>query len=81
MSPEALQKDEFSPAADVYSLGILVWELFTKAKSLPFEQMDNEEYLAKVDELDYGLLADKGPAQIKSLLVGPYRFLLIYTTN
>ena len=85
MSPEAIQKDEFSPAADVYSLGILVWELFTKAKSLPFEQMDNEAFLAKVDELDYGLLTDKGPAQIKNLLVSnkvtKYNILLKLSLN
>ena len=40
MSPEAIVRRKFSAASDVWSFGILQWEMFYPAKT-PYENMDN----------------------------------------
>ena len=38
---------QFSPASDVWSFGVLIWEMFNPTK-LPYEKYDNMGYAAKV---------------------------------
>ena len=40
MPPEAISKRSFSVASDVWSYGILQWEMFNPTK-LPYHNMDN----------------------------------------
>lgn len=39
MAPEIFNGEKYTVKADVYSFGILMWEIFTRKK--PFEEMDH----------------------------------------
>ena len=39
MAPEVLEGKEFSTSADVYSFGIVLWEIYTRKE--PFNQFRN----------------------------------------
>ena len=47
MAPESMLKKEFSPATDVWSFGVVMWEMFNPSK-MPYEDMDNMEVAIKV---------------------------------
>ena len=47
MAPEVLQNKEYDESADVYSFGIVLWELFTQRE--PFE--DIETFSAMIDSV------------------------------
>jgi serine/threonine protein kinase len=38
MAPEAMEHQEFSEASDVYSFGMIIWEMFTR--QVPFPNMN-----------------------------------------
>ena len=40
MAPEAIARRKFSIASDVWSFGILMWEMFNP-KKIPYDTMDN----------------------------------------
>lgn len=44
MAPEAISNDEFSEKSDVWSYGVLVWEVYTLGQT-PFEDRSDEEVL------------------------------------
>jgi len=46
MAPEVASRSPYNHKADVYSFGIMLWELVTFRK--PFERMNREEYYEKV---------------------------------
>jgi serine/threonine protein kinase len=46
MAPEVARKDSYSQSADVYSFGILLWEMCTL--EMPFESYDPQMYLEHV---------------------------------
>ncbi|VDM47144.1 unnamed protein product [Toxocara canis] len=48
LSPETLRKGEFSKKTDVWSFGVLIWEIFTRCSSDPFPHQTNAEAKAKV---------------------------------
>ena len=39
MAPESLMKKEFSPASDVWSFGVVMWEMFSPREK-PYDGMD-----------------------------------------
>ena len=41
LPPEAFVDGKFTTYSDIYSYGVLMWEIFTFAK-LPYEEYDNE---------------------------------------
>ena len=42
MAPETIKRRDFSTASDVWSFGILQWEMFNPSK-IPYSNMDNKE--------------------------------------
>ena len=49
MPPESISDRHFSPASDVWSFGVLVWEMFNPTK-LPYAKYDNIGCATKVGE-------------------------------
>ena len=49
MAPESVQRRKFSVASDVWSYGILMWEMFNSGK-VPYPNMTNMECISKVSE-------------------------------
>ncbi|PIO62452.1 protein tyrosine kinase [Teladorsagia circumcincta] len=51
-APEVIATRIYTPACDVYSYGILVWEIFNDAE-MPFKGIDNKTIKAKISEPDF----------------------------
>lgn len=70
MAPECLCDDDYSTKSDVYAYGVLVWELYNRAASLPLEELSNDEFmtLAKENKLERKV-ADQTPTELISILV------------
>lgn len=70
MAPECLCDDDYSTKSDVFAYGVLVWELYTRAASIPLEELSNDEFmtLAKENKLERKL-ADQTPTELISILV------------
>ena len=49
MAPESYQKKEFSPASDVWSFGIVMWEMYNPNK-LPYDDMNDLECAIHVSQ-------------------------------
>ena len=48
MAPESMSKGVFSPASDIWSYGILQWEMFNPNKLYPYPNLQNDEVMDKV---------------------------------
>ena len=48
MAPESLMKREFSPASDVWSFGVVMWEMYNPAL-MPYKGMDNTQVAVGVN--------------------------------
>lgn len=49
MPYEAVYEDEYSTKSDVYSLGVVIWEIFSKGE-LPFPKLNDNSILNKLKE-------------------------------
>ena len=49
MAPESFKKREFSPASDVWSFGIVMWEMYNPTK-LPYDSMNDMECAVNVSQ-------------------------------
>ena len=47
MAPESHWKKEFSPATDVWSFGVVMWEMYNPTE-LPYKELNNPEVSASV---------------------------------
>uniref|UniRef100_A0A1I8M490 Tyrosine-protein kinase-like otk n=1 Tax=Musca domestica TaxID=7370 RepID=A0A1I8M490_MUSDO len=47
LAPECIQEDEYTTKSDIYAFGVVVWELFTQATKMPFEELSNEEVIQR----------------------------------
>ena len=47
MAPESLDSREFSPASDVWSFGVLLWEMY-HPNQVPYAELNNIQVLSKV---------------------------------
>ena len=48
MAPESMSKGVFSTASDIWSYGILQWEMFNPHKLYPYPTLQNDEVVEKV---------------------------------
>ena len=49
MAPESLMRKEFSPATDVWSFGIVMWEMYNP-KGKPYKEMNNTQVAVNVNQ-------------------------------
>ena len=49
MAPESLSRKEFSPATDVWSFGVVMWEMYYP-KETPYADMNNMEVATNVSQ-------------------------------
>lgn len=52
MSPESIKYGKFSEATDVYSFGVLLWEIFTFGQQ-PFAGYTNDEVVNMINKTRY----------------------------
>lgn len=56
--------------SEIYSYGVLVWEIFTHADNLPLETISNEDFLKLLTTNSLTLkLADNTPEILQDILV------------
>lgn len=48
LAPETLKDIIYTPKTDVFSYGVLCWEIFTDAKTEPYAGMTAAEFVPKV---------------------------------
>ena len=56
-APEAITKQKFTPASDIWSFGITLWEIFTMCNQVPYHPLNNTEVVDQVTY--YGLRLPK----------------------
>ena len=49
MAPESLMRKEFSPASDVWSFGVIMWEMYNPSE-LPYKGMNNLQVAVGVNQ-------------------------------
>ncbi|KAM4772451.1 inactive tyrosine-protein kinase 7 [Rhinophrynus dorsalis] len=59
MPPEAVQEDDFSTKSDVWSFGVLMWEVYTRGE-LPYPTLPDDEVLAGLQNGSLKLPAPEG---------------------
>lgn len=70
LAPECIQEDEYTTKSDIYAFGVVVWELFTQATKMPFEELSNEEVIqrSQAGKLEWQC-AETTPDSLKEILV------------
>jgi len=73
-APEAISQRRYSEASDVWSFGVLAWEIINYGES-PYWEMNDEEVIRKV-ESGYRLPSTQGcPAQVHQLMLDCWKSL------
>lgn len=70
LAPECIQEDEYTTKSDIFAFGVVVWELFTQATKMPFEDLSNEEVIqrSQTGKLEWEC-AEGTPECLKEILV------------
>jgi len=58
-APETMQ-DKFSSASDVWSFGVLLWELFTMCSVIPYDHIADVDVLPEVGTSSFVLTPPRG---------------------
>uniref|UniRef100_A0AC34PU79 Protein kinase domain-containing protein n=1 Tax=Panagrolaimus sp. JU765 TaxID=591449 RepID=A0AC34PU79_9BILA len=70
LAPETLQKGEFSTKSDVWSYGVMLWEIYSHCKTDPFPNMSNGEAKTKILSKELPMSAPENtPDLVKSVMV------------
>ena len=69
MAPEAMKESKYSQSSDVYSFGMVLWELVSLA--LPFAEVDDERVVMKLvaDRQKRPIIPANCPAGLAKLIV------------
>uniref|UniRef100_A0A0K8U9L3 Tyrosine-protein kinase-like otk n=3 Tax=Bactrocera latifrons TaxID=174628 RepID=A0A0K8U9L3_BACLA len=70
LAPECIQEDDFTTKSDIFAFGVVVWELFSQATKVPFEELSNEEVIQRNQSgnLDWAC-ANGTPDGLKDILL------------
>ncbi|XP_023037884.1 tyrosine-protein kinase-like otk [Drosophila willistoni] len=70
LAPECIQEDEYTTKSDIFSYGVVVWELFNQATKLPHEDLTNEQVIEKSqDGTLKWTVAESTPESLKEILL------------
>lgn len=80
LAPECIQEDDYTTKSDIFAFGVVVWELFSQATKVPFEELSNEEVIqrSQSSNLDWAC-ASGTPDSLKEILVRIALMICIYT--
>ena len=67
MAPESLMKKEFSPASDVWSFGVVMWEMFSPREK-PYDGMDNTQVAVNVNQGMRLAIPEPYPPTVESIM-------------
>ena len=67
MAPESLIKREFSPASDMWSFGVVMWEMYNPSK-LPYEGLNNIEVTIGVNKDLRLIIPEVYPPTVKKIM-------------
>uniref|UniRef100_A0A1A9WQZ8 Tyrosine-protein kinase-like otk n=1 Tax=Glossina brevipalpis TaxID=37001 RepID=A0A1A9WQZ8_9MUSC len=69
LAPECIQEDEYTTKSDIFAFAVVVWELFTQATKLPFEELSNEDVIkySQTGKLEWKC-ADATPDSLREIL-------------
>ncbi|XP_046976674.1 epithelial discoidin domain-containing receptor 1-like [Vanessa cardui] len=62
MAWESLLMGIYSPASDVWSFGVTVWEVLTYCLAKPFEEMNDDQVVTNASDWRYGARGARVPA-------------------
>ncbi|CAD7012929.1 unnamed protein product [Ceratitis capitata] len=70
LAPECIQEDDYTTKSDIFAFGVVVWELFSQATKMPFEELSNEEVIQRSQsgKLDWAC-APGTPDGLKEILL------------
>ncbi|XP_011184428.2 tyrosine-protein kinase-like otk [Zeugodacus cucurbitae] len=70
LAPECIQEDDYTTKSDIFAFGVVVWELFSQATKVPFEELSNEEVIQRSQSgnLDWAC-ASGTPDGLKEILL------------
>ncbi|CAB3403769.1 unnamed protein product [Caenorhabditis bovis] len=70
LSPETLNKGIFNEKTDVWSYGVVLWEIFTKCSTKPLHDMSNKTVIKTIKQVDVPHSPPKGaPADIVQIMI------------
>ena len=67
MAPESFLRREFSPATDVWSFGVVIWEMYNPSET-PYKGMTNQEVIANVCTGTRLALPEPYPESVRSIM-------------
>ncbi|XP_053961875.1 tyrosine-protein kinase-like otk [Anastrepha ludens] len=70
LAPECIQEDDYTTKSDIFAFGVVVWELFSQATKLPFEELSNEEVIQRSQSCKLEWACANGtPDSLKEILL------------
>ena len=73
MAPESISKKTFSTASDVWSYGVLLWEMFHPCE-MPYSHLDNIQLIIEVSKGSTLPVPKESPAIVSKIMRACWRF-------